>query len=58
MTKYGMWIRTQTDKTHYKYACSNCKQSSRFYKFPFCPFCGLEMDLTATLNQKGKINER
>ena len=55
MTNIAYWVRTQTDKTHYKYACSNCKRSSRFYKFPFCPFCGSEMDLTVTLDKEGKI---
>lgn len=38
--KYGFWIRTRLDKTHYRYSCSCCGKSSRFYKFLFCPYCG------------------
>ena len=43
MERVGYWIRTKKDRTHYGYTCNLCKKSSRFYKFPFCPFCGARM---------------
>ena len=54
MERVGYWIRTKKDKTHYGYTCNLCKKSSRFYKFPFCPFCGSEMETGTVINEKGE----
>lgn len=37
------WIRTQIDKTHYRYVCSNCKKPNGDHKSDFCPNCGKPM---------------
>ena len=55
MERVGYWIRTKKDRTHYGYTCNLCKKSSRFYKFPFCPFCGARMVEDVVLNEKGGV---
>ena len=53
--KLSYWVRTQLDKTHYRYSCYECKKSSRFYKFPYCPFCGRRMVEDVVLNERGDV---
>lgn len=53
MNEYGYWIRTPKDKRHYVYTCSECGKTNRHHTYPFCPYCGKEMDLTQTSRQKG-----
>ena len=53
MDKYGYWIRVPMDKRHYRYICSECKRTIRHYSYPFCPYCGKEMDLSNTERLRG-----
>ena len=53
MYDYGHWIRTPKDKRHYDYVCSECGRKCRQHTYPFCPYCGKEMDLSNTERQRG-----
>lgn len=52
------WVRTQRDKTHYQYTCTNCHKTNRHHKYTYCPFCGSRMVTDIVLDKDGNIAER